>query len=83
MQSKLSFHVYQLQGEVGLGLNRDRNRAKMRGAKPTNPFLSMKITEKVAHLCAVFPNGTAKSASRIWERYETNPGPLMMNKQNS
>src|SRR5260370_4403034 len=49
-------------------------RAKMRGQKPAILFFSPNLSEKTAHLCAVFLRSTCPK----WENYETNPRPLIM-----
>ena len=76
MQSKFSFHVYQLQGGAGFGLTPHQNRAKMRGQKPTNHLFSTNLPKKTAHLCVVSPTGTTKAPplpSPNWEKCDTNP----------
>jgi hypothetical protein len=50
MQSKFSFGP-------GLGLNGDRNRARMRDPRSATPFLSTKRYEEAAHARAIFQKG--------------------------
>jgi len=80
MQSKFSFYAHQLQGGASFGHTIDRNCAKMRRPKAANRFFSLKLSEKVAHLCAVFPNGMPKASPLAFptEECETNQEPLIM-----
>jgi hypothetical protein len=57
------FMYTNLRGRAGFGLTGDRNRAKMRGKIPASHFISVKLPEIIAHLCAVFTKMTAKNAS--------------------
>ena len=77
MQSKFSFYAHQLQGGASFGHTIDRNCAKMRRPKAAN---RLKLPEKVAHLCAVFPNGMPKASPLAFptEECETNQEPLIM-----
>ena len=80
MQSKFSSYAHQLQGGASFGLSIDRNCAKMRRPKSANRFFSLKLPEKVAHLCAVFPNGMPKASPLAFrtDECETNQEPLIM-----